>query len=296
MADYAIPRADLDLESLPPTPCTYSGQRRAFADATFEMLSYMEQPMPTSDDPLLDDILLTTCSCEPSPKRARLTEDLFVSAADNNACMTVPFPLPMPSTPTSQGSSPESPLNSPVRCELNELLSSSESETEPGESSPASAGSTPCSSPTSGNPSPSTSAAAGEDEEEASGADGQKPKQGRRTTLPWSAEEDQKLLQAVEELGPKRWSAVASCVGTRSGKQCRLRWCNQIDPSIKREAWSEEEDTIILRERMRPIPTPWVAIAAILVGRPDNAIKNRWNSTLRRRQQQATPTEPLALA
>ena len=59
--------------------------------------------------------------------------------------------------------------------------------------------------------------------------------------------------------------------------------CNQIDPTIKREAWSEEEDMIIVRERTQSAPTPWVAIAALLQGRPDNAIKNRWNSTLRRR-------------
>ena len=119
----------------------------------------------------------------------------------------MPLPLPLPSTPTSQGSSPESPLTSPVRFELTELSDhlasepSSESETELG-SPTAAASSTPT----------PTEAEAEEGEEEsatAAAADGQKPKQGRRTTLPWSADEDRLLLQAVEELGPKRWSAVA---------------------------------------------------------------------------------------
>lgn len=37
---------------------------------------------------------------------------------------------------------------------------------------------------------------------------------------------------------------VASCrmeIG-RKGKQCRERWYNQLDPSINREPWTEEEE------------------------------------------------------
>lgn len=33
----------------------------------------------------------------------------------------------------------------------------------------------------------------------------------------------------------------------RSGKQCRERWHNQLDPSIKKEQWTEEEDRILLQ-------------------------------------------------
>jgi|TARA_B110000196_G_scaffold251846_1_gene221370 hypothetical protein len=42
----------------------------------------------------------------------------------------------------------------------------------------------------------------------------------------------------------------------RSGKQCRLRWCNQIDPDIKHESWTEKEDAIILRAYRRGSHTP----------------------------------------
>ena len=61
-------------------------------------------------------------------------------------------------------------------------------------------------------------------------ADMSKPKATRRASQPWSAEEDMALLKAVGELGPKRWSAVSLCVGTRSGKQCRLRWYAPFPP------------------------------------------------------------------
>jgi hypothetical protein len=75
------------------------------------------------------------------------------------------------------------------------------------------------------------------DHGDAGKASGQgEPGKGRRASQPWSAEEDELLQRAVAEIGPKRWSAIAIAVPGRSGKQCRLRWCNQIDPSIKHDA------------------------------------------------------------
>lgn len=108
-------------------------------------------------------------------------------------------------------------------------------------------------------------------------------KTARKTSLPWTTEEDDNLRVAVAEHGAKKWSAVAAKVGSRSGKQCRLRWCNQIDPRIRRDAWTDYEDNLIIAERTRDKPRSWVEIAKLLPGRPDNAIKNRWNGCLIRR-------------
>ncbi len=101
------------------------------------------------------------------------------------------------------------------------------------------------------------------------------------TKGPWTAEEDQIVADLVNENGPK-WSMIAAKLSGRTGKQCRERWHNQLDPSIKKEAWSEEEDQRLIQLHQE-LGNKWVDISRAMPGRTDNAIKNRWNSTIRRR-------------
>jgi len=51
---------------------------------------------------------------------------------------------------------------------------------------------------------------------------------------PWTKDEDEMLIELVNEHGTKQWSIVASHLKARTGKQCRERWINNLDPTIKK--------------------------------------------------------------
>jgi hypothetical protein len=51
---------------------------------------------------------------------------------------------------------------------------------------------------------------------------------------------------------------------------------------VNRTPWTDEEDQILI-SMFEKLGSKWVKIAEFLPGRSDNAIKNRWNSTLKKK-------------
>mmetsp|Transcript_14021 Transcript_14021/g.37873 ORF Transcript_14021/g.37873 Transcript_14021/m.37873 type:complete len:825 (-) Transcript_14021:211-2685(-) len=94
----------------------------------------------------------------------------------------------------------------------------------------------------------------------------------------WKNTEDEILKAAVMKYGLNQWARISSLLVRKSAKQCKARWFEWLDPSIKKTEWTREEDEKLLH-LAKLMPTQWRTIAPI-VGRTPAQCLDRYERLL----------------
>lgn len=108
---------------------------------------------------------------------------------------------------------------------------------------------------------------------------------------PWSQHEDATLLSLVQVHGPHNWVRISQLVTSRSPKQCRERYHQNLKPTLNHDPITPEEGVVIER-LVAEMGKRWAEIARRLHGRSDNAVKNWWNGGMNRRRRMCLRQRP----
>jgi Myb-like DNA-binding protein FlbD len=100
------------------------------------------------------------------------------------------------------------------------------------------------------------------------------------------------LLHLVTVHDASNWVRISNGIQTRSPKQCRERFHQNLKPNLNHDPITPEEG-ILIEQMVAEMGKRWAEIARRLRGRSDNAVKNWWNggNNRRRRSVQQRRTE-----
>jgi hypothetical protein len=90
----------------------------------------------------------------------------------------------------------------------------------------------------------------------------------------WLPEEDEKLVHLIAQ-GIPNWGQISKVMEGRSSKQCRERWINYLDPSLKHTPWTGEEDALLI-QLQASWGNRWSLISREIPGRSENAVRGRF--------------------
>lgn len=94
----------------------------------------------------------------------------------------------------------------------------------------------------------------------------------------WKNSEDEILKAAVQKYGKQQWARVASLLNRKTAKQCKARWHEWLDPSVRKLEWSREEEEKLLH-LAKLMPAQWKTIGP-LVGRTATQCQEHYEKLL----------------
>jgi len=95
----------------------------------------------------------------------------------------------------------------------------------------------------------------------------------------WKNSEDEILKAAIMKYGKQQWARVASLLNRKSAKQCKARWNEWLDPSIRKVEWSRAEDEKLLH-LAKLMPAQWRTIGPLVGGRTSVQCQERYETLL----------------
>lgn len=113
----------------------------------------------------------------------------------------------------------------------------------------------------------------------------------RGARKPWTRQEDEVLMLLMAQESPHahqvdpdsvQWDVLAEKLspdGLRKPKDLRKRWCNSLDPGLKRGRWTKDEDDMLIAAH-RAHDANWQRVAKDIPGRTDDQCAKRYLEVL----------------
>lgn len=107
----------------------------------------------------------------------------------------------------------------------------------------------------------------------------------------FTSEEDDHLLALYKKYGDN-WDKISSEMPYRNKRQCRERYKNYLNPSLRIDNWTEEEDQLLI-QKFKEIGPHWNSITSFFPLRSSNGVRNRLVKLLKTKQKENMPIKEL---
>ena len=99
----------------------------------------------------------------------------------------------------------------------------------------------------------------------------------------FTAEEDEMLIFLVSKFGEDNWNEIIKYLPNRNVRQCRERWNKYLNPNLKTDEWTKEEEELLM-SKVKEFGTKWKLLSSFFPGRTDINVKSRYLLLQRKNQ------------